>query len=495
MGAGRSSPSGRVAAVSLIGAEPRTSACNTRRVLNPLISATATELAGRLRSGDVSAVEVVTAHLDRIDEVDGDINAIPCRRERAEVLADAARLDALDAPAGPLHGLPVAVKDLQNVAGLPTSHGSPVMPLEPQPADGLVAARLRAAGAIIIGKTNTPEWGTGSHTFNPVYGLTRNPWNTDHSAGGSSGGAAAALAARMLPIADGSDLGGSLRNPAAFNGVVGLRPTIGTVPNPDSRSHSLARFGIEGPMGRTVADTALVLSVLAGPHPLDAISRPIDPATFAAPLEPATDARIGWIGDAGGAFDADPEPMTMARSAADALGTAVELELALPGAERIFRVIRGISYRTLAASFTPDQIARMKQTVQDNMAFGRTITADDLVEVDRLRSSLHRQVHDVFNEVDVLALPTTQVAPFPVEQEYPTEVAGRPMDDYLDWMMSCCVITATGCPAISLPAGFTAAGLPVGLQLVAPLGGERRLLEVAAAVEAANPHYQQVPEL
>lgn len=465
-------------------------------MLNPLISAPATELAGRLHRGEVSAVEVVTAHLDRIDEVDHAVNAIPCRRDRDAVLADAAQLDALDEPAGPLHGLPVAVKDLQNVAGLPTSHGSPVMPLDPQPRDGLVAARVRAAGAVIVGKTNTPEWGTGSHTFNPVYGLTRNPWNTNRSAGGSSGGAAAALAARMLPIADGSDLGGSLRNPAAFNGVVGLRPSIGTVPNPDSRSHSLARFGIEGPMGRTVGDTALVLSVLAGPHPLDPSSRPCDPSSFAAPVDgAASSTRIGWIGDAGGAFVCDREPMTLARVAADALGPATELDLTLPGAERIFRVLRGVSYRGLAAAFTDDQIAEMKGTVQENMAYGRSITADDIVEADGLRLQLHRHLHDVFHEVDVLALPTTQVAPFPADQEYPTEVGGEPMTDYLNWMMSCCIITATGCPAISIPAGFTSDGLPVGLQLVAPIGQERRLLEVAAAVEAAAPQHHHVPEL
>ena len=256
-------------------------------MLNPLITASATELAEQLQAREISAVEVVEAHLERIDEVDGIVNAVPFRREREAVLADAEQLDALVEPLGPLHGLPVAVKDLQNVAGLPTSHGSPVMPLTPQPNDGLVAERLRAAGAVIIGKTNTPEWGTGSHTFNPVYGLTRNPWNTDRSAGGSSGGAAAALAARMLPIADGSDLGGSLRNPASFNGVVGLRPTVGTVPSRDARSHSLSRFGVEGPMGRTVADVSLLLAVLAGPHPLDAVSRPIDPSVFLLPLEPA----------------------------------------------------------------------------------------------------------------------------------------------------------------------------------------------------------------
>ena len=464
-------------------------------MLNPLITASATELAKRLRMREISSVEVVEAHLDRIDDVDGVLNAIPCRRDRVAVLADAAKLDALDEPSGPLHGLPVAVKDLQDVSGLPTSHGSPVMGLTPQSKDGPVAERLRAAGAVIVGKTNTPEWGTGSHTFNPIYGLTRNPWNTDRSAGGSSGGAAASLAARMLPIADGSDLGGSLRNPAAFNGVVGLRPTVGTVPNRNARSHSLSRFGVEGPMGRTVADAALVLAALAGPDPLDAISRPIDPSIFLAPLEPSEPPRVGWIGDVGGGFVCDAEPLALARHAAGVLGTAVELDVSFAGAERIFRVIRGISYRGLGILFTPEQLGQMKATVQENITYGQSITADDIVEVDGLRSRLHRQLHNLFNDVDVLALPTTQVAAFPTDWEFPTEVGGEKMTDYLGWMMSCCVITATGCPAISIPAGFTSEGLPVGLQLVAPIGAERRLLEVAAAIEGRAPHHHLVPEI
>ena len=209
-------------------------------------------LAAAIRSGELSSVEVVTAHLDRIDEVNPQVNAIVAARERADVLADAAAADATD-PTGPLHGLPVAVKDLENVAGLPTRSGSVVTSDQPQQADGHLAAQLRRAGAIIVGKTNTPEFGTGSHTFNEVYGLTRNPWNLDRSAGGSSGGAAAALAARMLPIADGSDFGGSLRNPAGFCNVVGMRPSIGRVAEPAARSTHLLRLGVRGPMGRTVA--------------------------------------------------------------------------------------------------------------------------------------------------------------------------------------------------------------------------------------------------
>ncbi|MEM9200574.1 MAG: amidase family protein [Actinomycetota bacterium] len=466
-------------------------------MLHPLVAASATDLAARLATGDISAVEVIAAHLDRIDEVDGSINAIPVRRDRNDVLADAARLDALDAPTGPLHGLPVAVKDLEDVAGLPTSLGSPTSSTRPAQNDGLVAARLRAAGAVIIGKTNTPEFGAGSHTFNPVHGLTRNPWNTDRSAGGSSGGAAAALAARMLPLADGSDLGGSLRNPASFNNVVGLRPSIGRVPVIDSTSHRLVRLSVQGPMGRTVADTALMLSALAGPDLRDPFSRPDDPAGFAAPLTPTTPATLAWIGDVSGAFAADHETMSLARAAADRIteagGQLLERAVELPGAERIFRTIRGLGFAQMARDLASDLHPHLKATIRENIAFGEALTLTDITDVEQLRIRLHRTVHALFTDVDVLALPTTQVPPFPAHHEYPTEVAGQPMDDYLSWMMSCCVITSTECPAISIPAGFTADGLPVGLQLVAAPGAERRLLEVAASIEAVAPLHQHVP--
>ncbi|MEM9463889.1 MAG: amidase family protein [Actinomycetota bacterium] len=466
-------------------------------MLDPLVAASATELAHRLRTGAISSVEVVSAHLDRIDEVDAAINAIPVRRDPEAVLADAAQLDALDEPAGPLHGLPVAVKDLENVAGLPTSSGSTITSRRPVRHDGLVAARLRAAGAVIIGKTNTPEFGAGSHTFNPVHGLTRNPWNTDRSAGGSSGGAAAALAARMVPIADGSDLGGSLRNPAAFNNVVGLRPSIGRVPVVDAASHRLVRLSVQGPMGRTVADTALVLSALAGADPRDPFARHDDPHRFADPMPETTDATVAWIGDVDGAFGCDTEPMALARAAADLVAAAggrlVERTVELPGAERIFRVVRGLGFAQLGREIPADRHDHLKETIRQNIAFGEALTIDDVTEVESLRADLHRHLQTVFAEVDVLALPTTQVVPFPADQEFPTEVGGEPMADYLSWMMSCCVITATECPAISIPAGFTDEGLPVGLQLVAPPGADRWLLEVAAAVEAARPHHGRIP--
>ena len=247
--------------------------------MDPIISLTAVDMANAIANGTLSSTEVVAAHLDRIEDVNADINAIVAPRDRDEVMADAAAADAAS-PVGPLHGLPVAVKDLEAVAGLPTRSGSVVTSEQPATADGHIAAQLRRAGAIIVGKTNTPEFGTGSHTFNEVYGLTRNPWDLGRSAGGSSGGAAAALAARMLPIADGSDFGGSLRNPAGFCNVVGIRPSIGRVADPASRSTHLMRLGVRGPMGRTVADAALVMAALAGPHADDPLSLTDDPATL-----------------------------------------------------------------------------------------------------------------------------------------------------------------------------------------------------------------------
>jgi amidase len=467
-------------------------------MLDPLVAATATELAERLRRREITSVDVVEAHLDRIDEVDSTVNAIPVRRAREAILADAAQLDALSQPAGPLHGLPVAVKDLEDVAGLPTSSGSTVTSTRPARTSGLIASRFQAAGAVIIGKTNTPEFGTGSHTFNPVHGLTRNPWELSRSAGGSSGGAAVALATRMVPIADGSDLGGSLRNPAAFNNIVGLRPSIGRVPLADPTTHRLARLSVQGPMGRTVGDVALVLSALAGPDRRDPLALTDDPSSFASTLPTTMSATVGWIGDIDGAFACDDAPMAIARAAADVVndagGELVELGAVLPGAEQIFRIVRGLGFRQLAADIPADRHHELKDTIRENMAYGLALTVDDIMEMERLRVGLRETVTELFDRVDVLALPTTQVLPFPADLEFPTEVAGQAMPDYLGWMMSCCVITATECPAISIPAGFHD-GLPAGLQLVGRPGADRELLEVAAAMEAARPYHHLTPEL
>jgi amidase len=302
----------------------------------------------------------------------------------------------------------------------------------------------------------------------------------------------------MVPIADGSDLGGSLRNPAAFNNIVGLRPSIGRVPLADPTTHRLARLSVQGPMGRTVGDVALVLSALAGPDRRDPLALTDDPSSFASTLPTTMSATVGWIGDIDGAFACDDAPMAIARAAADVVndagGELVELGAVLPGAEQIFRVVRGLGFRQLAADIPADRHHELKDTIRENMAYGLALTVDDIMEMERLRVGLGETVTELFDRVDVLALPTTQVLPFPADLEFPTEVAGQAMPDYLGWMMSCCVITATECPAISIPAGFHD-GLPAGLQLVGRPGADRELLEVAAAMEAARPYHHLTPEL
>ena len=417
-------------------------------------------------------------------------------RPREDILADAEACDRGDGPDGPLRGLPVAVKDLEDVAGLPTRAGSTVTPETPAAADGHVAAKLRSAGAIIVGKTNTPEFGTGSHTFNEVFGRTNNPWNLERSAGGSSGGAAAALAARMLPIADGSDFGGSLRNPAGFCNVVGLRPSIGRVAQP--AGDHLVRLGVRGPMGRTVADCALVLAALAGPDPRDPLSLPDDDEGFATPLPSSTSARLAWAGDLG-AFTCEPEVLEICERAARRIeaagGSFSSTAPPMTGAIDTFRKLRGVAYRTLGSQIPESAHPALKDTVRSNIAYGRSLSVDDVIGAETARADLHREMTTFFDDHDVLALPSAQVAPFPGDWEYPTEIAGIEMVDYLDWMTACCIITPTGCPAISIPAGFTEAGLPVGLQLVARVGAERQLLEIAAAIEAVDPLHERVPHL
>lgn len=466
-----------------------------------LINESAVALAAQIHSGAVSSRDVVSAHLDAIDTHNDAINAIISMRDREAILADAQAADDATARGddrGVLHGLPVAVKDLEAVAGLPTRLGSLTTNDTPATSDGMVAQRFREAGAIIIAKTNTPEFGTGSQTFNEIFGMTRNPWNLDRTPGGSSGGAAAALASRMLPIADGSDFGGSLRNPAGFTNVVGHRPSIGVVPQLPVRSTHLLRLGLSGPMGRTVADASLVLEALAGQHPLDPLSLAIPPGTFSAPLPDSTTATVGWVGDLG-LFTVDPEVFELSRSGAAAVeqagGSFREISADLSNAMQVFRVLRGLSYRSHGLHMSASDRDLVKATVLENIEYGEGLTVNDVLEAEVLRGALHVEMMRVFDEVDVIALPTTQVAPFSVDMEFPMVIDGVDMKDYLDWMTTCCVITPTGCPAVSIPAGFTTEGLPIGVQLVGRVGLDRELLEVAAAIEAANPLHLQTPTI
>jgi amidase len=449
----------------------------------------AVELASRIRRGEVSAREVVESHLSRIDQVNGPINAIVTLVSELalEAAARADQAHAAGSTLGPLHGLPVAHKDLVDTAGIRTTYGSPLFADHVPKVDGLVVTRARAAGAITIGKTNTPEFGAGSHTFNPVFGVTRNPRAPDTSAGGSSGGAAAALASGMVPLADGSDLGGSLRNPASFCGVVGLRPSPGRVPSWPA-AMPWQSMSVEGPMGRSVADVALFLSALAGPDRRIPISLDDGGETFSPPLQsrPVHDLRVAFSPDLGG-LPVDAEVAVVTRRAVDGIadsGAAVtEVDPPLPAADQVFETLRAWSMAATRADLYDRAADGMKETVRWNIERGRAQSGAEVGAAELARGAIFAAMGDFFERFDVLVTPVSQVPPFPVEWEYPVEVDGTPMATYIEWMRSCSRISVTSCPALSLPAGTTAGGLPVGIQLVAPHRAERRLLEIAAGFE------------
>jgi len=391
-----------------------------------------------------------------------------------------------------LHGLPVAHKDTHLTGGMRTTWGSPLHSAFVPDHDELVVERLRRAGAVRVGKTNVPEFAAGSHTFNPVFGLTRNPYRPDVSAGGSSGGAAAALATGMVPLAEGSDMGGSLRNPAAFCNVVGLRPSPGRVP-----SHPVqmgwSTLSVQGPLGRTVADVALALSVLAGPDPRSPISLPENGAAFTAPL-PADlrGLRVAWAPDLGGRIPVDPEVRAVLAGQVtvfEQLGAAVtEACPDLSGADEVFDVLRAWHFVAALGDVVARHPDQVKPAIRWNVERGRALTGEDLSRAEGRRTRLHLRVVEFFERYDVLLAPTTQVVPFDADVEYPTTVDGEEQDSYLGWMRSCSSISATGLPALSVPAGFTEDGLPVGLQVVGPPHGDRRVLEVGHAFEQATLH-------
>ena len=452
----------------------------------------ATELAALVRKREVSARELLDAHLARIERVDPQVNAIvTLDAEGARAAADAADAAlAAGEEVGPLHGLPVAHKDTHATGGMRTTWGSPLHADTVPARDELVVERLRRAGAIRVGKTNVPEFAAGSHTFNTLFGATHNPYRHGLSAGGSSGGAAAALAAGLVPLAEGSDMGGSLRNPAAFCNVVGLRPTPGRVPTwPAAMGWST--LSVQGPMGRTVADVALTLSAIAGPDPRVPISLNDDPAGFAAPLpEDLRGLRVAWAPDLGGLVPVDPAIPAVLRGVlpvVESLGATVEEACPdLREADEVFGTLRGWLFEATFGDVVRRSPEKVKAAIRGNAAIGAALTGADVGRAEVAHTRLYERVVGFFDTYDVLLAPTTQVLPFPVEQEYPTEVAGVPQADYLGWMRSCTLISATGCPALSLPGGFTPDGLPVGLQLVAAPRADRRLLEVAHAIERAT---------
>jgi amidase len=452
---------------------------------------TATELARRLRSREVSATEILRAHIEQIARTNPQVNAIITTTfDAAE--ADARRVDAQLARGedpGPLAGLPVAHKDLAITKGVRTTFGSPIFKDFIPDRDALIVERLKAAGAVTVGKTNTPEFGAGSQTFNPIFGATRNPWDLTRTSGGSSGGAAAALACGMVPIADGTDLGGSLRNPASFCNVVGFRSTPGRVPMWPSLN-AWFPLGIAGPMARTVEDAALMLSAMAGPDPRSPISVHQPGAMFAAPLgRDFRGVRVAWSPDLGGLPVERPvrDALLGALPALTDLGCVVEeVTPDLTGADEIFEVLRAWHFEMSHGDLVRGKPDQVKQTVIWNTEAGMKLTGADVGRAERLRTELFHRLRDFFTRFDFLVCPVVQVQPFDVKSEYPMEVDGRAMGSYLEWMRSCSRISATSLPALSVPAGFTADGLPVGLQIVGPYLGDFGVLQLGHAFERAT---------
>ena len=465
------------------------------------VYSTARAMAAAVAGKEISARELMDLHLERIAATNGVVNAVvSLDEERARAgAAEADERQARGEALGPLHGLPHAFKDTHETAGWRTTFGSPLRADHVPKRDELVVERVRAAGAVTIGKTNVPEWAAGSHTFNPVFGLTRNPYDPTRSAGGSSGGAAAALASGMVPLADGSDMGGSLRNPASFNNVVGLRPSVGRVPGwPSSNGWELT--SVSGPMARNVEDLALLLSVMAGPSRRSPLSLETPGSAFAPPLHgDLAGLRVALSVDLGGAFAVDAAVADVVRRQAtvfeDAGATVAEDYPALHGAEAAFRTLRAWRFQHLFATMLDKRPDGFKPSLAENIRLGADLSGADVARAYQQLTSIQGRVRGFFGEHDVLVLPVSQVPPFDAEQEYPADINGVAQSTYLDWMRSAFLITVTGCPAISVPAGFTHEGWPVGVQIVAAPRQERRLLEVAHAFEQLTRAGERRPSL
>ena len=456
------------------------------------VESTARAMADAVRRREVSARELMDLHLARIAERNPELNAIVSldeERARAGAAAADERLES-GAEVGPLHGLPFAIKDTHAAAGWRTTYGSVLYADHVPDHDNLFVERIRGAGAVLIGKTNVPEFAAGSHTFNRVFGTTLNPVDPSRSAGGSSGGAACALAAGMVPLADGSDMGGSLRNPASFCGVVGLRPSLGRVPEwPHPNAWETTSVG--GPMARNVGDLALLLSVLAGPDPRAPMALGDPGSTFAPPVSGSLSGlKVALSEDLGGAFEVDDEVRAVvAGSAATFTTHGAAVSSAHPDlslADDTFRTLRAWHFQARYGERLAAHPDAFKQSLADNIRAGESLTGADVARAYAQRTALAETMRAFFTAYDVLVLPVSQVPPFPADQEFPTAINGRPMETYLDWMRSAYFITVTGCPAISVPAGHTRDGLPVGIQIVALHGADRRLLEIASAFEAVG---------
>jgi amidase len=457
----------------------------------PVCFLSAVEMARLIRMKKLSAREALAEHLKQIDRVNPKVNAIVTLvAEMAQ--ADAAKADEMQArkeKLGPLHGLPVAHKDLLNTRGIRTTSGSPLDKDYVPSEDDIVVERMRRAGAITIGKTNTPEFGAGSQTFNTVFGATRNPYDLTKTCGGSSGGAAVALACGLAPVASGSDAGGSLRNPAAFCNVAGFRPSIGRVPSPKA-AFGWSTLSTSGCLGRSVADLALALSTIAGPDPRAPLSIDQPGELFARPLEASfRGVRVAWFKDLGGV---PFEPRVRAvvdghRATFETLGCIVEqAEPDFAGAEIAFRVLRAWNSASVHGARLKQHPEAYKDTLKGEIEEGLRLSGVDLARAESAHTQVWRNFQAFLEKYEYFILPTTQVAPFDVNTPYPTEIEGVKFGNYIDWMKSCWYISTTGNPAASVPGGFTPEGLPVGVQIVGRYHADFRVLQLAHAFEQAT---------
>lgn len=470
--------------------------------MRDLCFASATELLRLYRTRKASPLEAIQAILAQVDRVNPQVNAIvTLARETALAEARAAtRALSPRAERPPLFGVPVVIKDLTITKGIRTTFGSKIYADHIPNEDASVVERLKAAGAIVLGKTNTPEFGAGANTFNAVFGATRNPWNLALTCGGSSGGSAVALATGMGPIAHGTDLGGSLRIPAAFCGVVGFRTTPGLVPV-YPRELAWDQFSVHGPMARTVADTALMLSVMAGPDDRSPISYAVDTRQFVKTVrKPSVKGwRIAWTPDLAGLIPVDDEVTSVAGRAARVFrGLGASVETASPDfaeTNDIVLATRGL----VMAALHGDKLTQWREQMQAGLVWnieqGLRLTAQEIGRGEKLRTVLWHRVRSFFEKYDLLVLPTVAVKPFPVEQPYPTEINGRPLENYIQWVFLTYAITLNGLPAISVPGGFTKDGLPVGLQIVGRRRQEAAVLCAAAAFERAAPWADKIPQM
>jgi amidase len=473
---------------------------------NDIVMFSATELRAAIAARSISCAEVMSSTLDHISRVNPKVNAIVALGERDTLMVQARGRDEAVARGhklGKLHGLPFAVKDLQPVRGLAMTQGSPLLKDFVAPADGWMVERLRREGAIFIGKTNTPEFGLGSHTVNPVHGATANAYDQRRSAGGSSGGAAVTLALRMLPLADGSDYGGSLRNPAGWNNVLGFRPSIGRIAT-ESPDLWLPSMGVLGPMARNVRDLALLLSVQAGYDPRAPLSLDGDGSAFAAVRErDFKGTRIAFSGDFGGLVPYEPEVLAICRKALahfEALGCIVEEAVPDHPIENVWQAFLTLRAWHAGAGlniFYEDSAKRILLNAQalHEIEAGRKLSAFAVSEASVARTTWSKSVARFLSRFDYWLVPTAQVLPFPITERWPEVIAGQRMATYHEWMKAVCLVTMSGCPALAVPAGFSANGLPMGLQIVAPARAETSCLELALAYEGVNPFPLVVPPL